>query len=99
MRASGYIVNQFPSTVDIDELKYETVDRAFLAIRAGKGYLLDINDVWYQALVRRVIAGIIIQGVRGWSGCPSGWPSSVLHSPIHAGLSIRLIAITATIRR
>ncbi len=41
---SGYIVNLLPSTVDIDELKYETIDREFLAISDGKGYLLDINE-------------------------------------------------------
>ena len=41
---SGYIVNLLPSTVDIDELKYETIDRTFLAISDGKGYLLDINE-------------------------------------------------------
>ncbi|MGB5490165.1 MAG: hypothetical protein WBM76_04995 [Woeseiaceae bacterium] len=41
---SGYIVNLIPSTIDIDELRYETIDRTFLAISDGKGYLLDINE-------------------------------------------------------
>lgn len=41
---SGYIVNLIPPAVDIDELKYETIDRTFLAITDGKGYLLDINE-------------------------------------------------------
>ena len=41
---SGYIVIMLPSMADIDELKYETIDRAFLAISDGKGYLLDVNE-------------------------------------------------------
>lgn len=41
---SGYIVNLIPPSVDIDELKYETIDRTFLAITDGKEFLLDINE-------------------------------------------------------
>lgn len=41
---SGYIVNLIPPAVDIEDLKYETIDRNFLAITDGKGYQLDINE-------------------------------------------------------
>lgn len=41
---SGYIVNILPPTVDIDDLRYETIDRNFLALTDGKDYRLDINE-------------------------------------------------------
>lgn len=39
------------------------------------------------------------QDNREWSGLPSGWPSIALQRLIHAGLSIRPIAMIATIMR
>ncbi|MBT8102641.1 MAG: hypothetical protein KJO95_06695 [Gammaproteobacteria bacterium] len=41
---SGYIVNFIPQTVNIDELRYETIERTYLALTDGKGFLLDINE-------------------------------------------------------
>jgi len=41
---SGYIANIIPPSVDIDELRYEMIDRKFLALTDGKDYRLDINE-------------------------------------------------------
>jgi len=41
---SGYIVNIIPSDVVIDELRYATIDRAYLALTDGTGFELDINE-------------------------------------------------------
>lgn len=41
---SGYIVNIIPESVNIDDLRYETIDRKFLALTDGKDYRLDINE-------------------------------------------------------
>ena len=41
---SGYIVNLIPASVNLDDLKYETIDRSFLTLTDGKGYTLDINE-------------------------------------------------------
>ena len=41
---SGYIVNIIPESLNIDDLRYETIDRKFLALTDGKDYRLDINE-------------------------------------------------------
>ena len=41
---SGYIVNFIPSTVNLDDLRYEVIDRTFLAFTDGKNFVLDINE-------------------------------------------------------
>lgn len=41
---SSYIVNFIPQSVSIDDLRYETIDRTFLALTDGKGFQLDINE-------------------------------------------------------
>lgn len=41
---SGYIVNVLPQSVDIDSLKYQTVDRTYLAVVDDKGFELEINE-------------------------------------------------------
>ncbi|MDH3338135.1 MAG: hypothetical protein OER22_04025 [Gammaproteobacteria bacterium] len=44
LAGSGYIVNFMPQSVDIENLRYETIDRTFLAVTDGKDFLLDINE-------------------------------------------------------
>ena len=44
LAGSGYIVNFIPESVDIDDLRYETIERTFLALTDGKGFMLDINE-------------------------------------------------------
>ena len=41
---SGYIVNILPSSLDLDDLRYELVDRDHTALVDGKGFELDINE-------------------------------------------------------
>ena len=41
---SGYIVSLIPSSVNLDDLRYETIERSFLALTDGKDFLLDINE-------------------------------------------------------
>lgn len=41
---SGYIVNIIPQTVAIDDLRYEVIDRTYLAFTDGAGFVLDINE-------------------------------------------------------
>jgi hypothetical protein len=41
---SGYIVNLLPISVVIDDLRYETVNRDYLAVVDGKGFELDVNE-------------------------------------------------------
>jgi hypothetical protein len=41
---SGYFVNLIPSTVNLDDLRYEVIDRTNLVITDGKGFVLDINE-------------------------------------------------------
>lgn len=41
---SGYIVNFIPQPVELDDLRYEYIDRTYLALTDGKGYELDINE-------------------------------------------------------
>lgn len=44
LAGSGYIVNMVPPSVKLEDLRYETIDRTFLAITDGKGFMLDINE-------------------------------------------------------
>jgi hypothetical protein len=44
LAGSGYIVNFIPQSVDLNDLHYKTIDRAFLAVTDGKEFLLDINE-------------------------------------------------------
>lgn len=41
---SGYIVNLLPGSVNLDDLRYETVNREYLAVVDGKGFTLDVNE-------------------------------------------------------
>ena len=41
---SGYFVNLIPSTVNLDDLRYEVIDRTSLAFTDGKSFVLDINE-------------------------------------------------------
>lgn len=41
---SGYIVNIIPSTVNLDEVRYETIDRSELFFTDGKDFRLNINE-------------------------------------------------------
>jgi hypothetical protein len=41
---SGYIVNVLPTSVVINDLRYETVNREYLAVVDGKGFSLDVNE-------------------------------------------------------
>jgi hypothetical protein len=41
---SGYVVNILPRSVSLSDLRYETVDREFLAVVDGKGFALDVNE-------------------------------------------------------
>ena len=41
---SGYFVNLIPSTVNLDDLRYEVIDRTNLVITDGKSFVLDINE-------------------------------------------------------
>ena len=41
---SGYIVSLIPSSVELDDLRYETVERSYLALTDGKDFRIDINE-------------------------------------------------------
>jgi hypothetical protein len=41
---SGYIVNFIPANVNIEDLRYEVIDRTYLAFTDGRDFLLDINE-------------------------------------------------------
>ena len=41
---SGYFVNLIPSTVNLDDLRYEVIDRTNLVFTDGKNFVLDINE-------------------------------------------------------
>ena len=41
---SGYIVNMIPKTVLLADLRYEVIDRSYLAFTDGKDFSLDINE-------------------------------------------------------
>lgn len=42
--SSGYIVNIIPQTIDLDTVRYETIDRSELFFTDGKDYRLNINE-------------------------------------------------------
>lgn len=44
LAGSGYIVSLIPQSVEIGDLRYETIDRTYLALTDGKGFQLDINE-------------------------------------------------------
>ena len=41
---SGCFVNLIPSTVNLDDLRYEVIDRTNLVFTDGKTFVLDINE-------------------------------------------------------
>ncbi len=41
---SGYIVNVIPPAVDLDEVRYETIDRTELFFTDGKDFRLNVNE-------------------------------------------------------
>ena len=41
---SGYIVNVIPRTIDLEEVRYQSIDRGELFFTHGKGYRLNINE-------------------------------------------------------
>jgi len=44
LAGSGYIANLIPESVKIDDLRYETIERTYLALTDGNGFELDINE-------------------------------------------------------
>lgn len=42
--SSGYIVNIIPPSVDLESVRYETIDREELFFTDGKDYRLNINE-------------------------------------------------------
>jgi hypothetical protein len=41
---SAYIVNLLSSSINIADLRYETVERSYMAVVDGKGFELDANE-------------------------------------------------------
>ena len=44
LSSSGYIVNVLPESIDLEAVRYETIDRAELFFTDGKGFRLNINE-------------------------------------------------------
>jgi len=44
LAGSGYIVNVLPEAVQLQDLRYEVVDRDYTALVDGKSFELDINE-------------------------------------------------------